>query len=88
MVAGLSDVVSTDSTTTNTTTCDKIPGNSIGPTQTQMESGTDDGPYVHVGVEVAGFAGFTNPSTVNFNNSHPEGVYWADINGDGIDDYV
>jgi len=70
------------------TTCNKISGASLGPFQTQMGSGSDDGAYVHVGVQVAGFAGFKNPSTVNFNNPFPEGVFWADIDGDGIDDYV
>ena len=48
-----------------------------------MGSGSDDGAYVHVSVQVAGFPGFTNPSTVNFNNSFVEGVFWADIDGDG-----
>ncbi|KAK4545949.1 hypothetical protein LTR36_002513 [Oleoguttula mirabilis] len=37
---------------------------------------------------VAGLAGFKNPSTVNFENPLPEGVFWADIDGDGTDDYV
>lgn len=68
--------------------CDKVPGAAIGPTQTQMGSGSDDGAYVHFGVQVAGIAGFNNPSTVNFDNPLPEGVFWADIDGDGIDDYV
>lgn len=81
---GVSDVVSGGSNTT----CDKLPGNAIGPTQTQMSSGSDDGPYVHIGTQVDGFAGFKNPPTVNFNNPLPEGVFWADIDGDGIDDYV
>jgi hypothetical protein len=62
------------------TTCDVVPGAALGPTQTQTESGSDDGAYVHVGVQIAGFAGFNNPL--------PEGVFWADIDGDGIDDYV
>jgi len=53
-----------------------------------MGSGSDDGAYYHVGTQVDGFAGFNNPSTVNFNNPLPEGVFWADIDGDGIDDYV
>lgn len=79
-----SDVVSGGSDTS----CDKVPGKAIGPTQTQMGSGTDDGPYVHVGTQVDGFAGFKNPSSVNFNNPLAEGVFWADIDGDGIDDYV
>ena len=70
------------------TTCNKISGASLGPFQTQMGSGSDDGAYVHVGVQEAGFAGFKNPSTVNFNNPFPEGVYWAVIDCDGIDDYV
>lgn len=82
-VAGVNDTV-----TGGDSTCDKVPGAAIGPTQTQMGSGSDDGAYVHVGVQVAGFAGFTNPSDVNFNNTHPEGVFWGDIDGDGIDDYI
>ncbi|KAK5111586.1 hypothetical protein LTR85_011815 [Meristemomyces frigidus] len=82
-VSGVSDIV-----TAGSTTCDKTPGASIGPTQTQMGSGSDDGAYVHIAAQVAGFAGFRNPSTVNFNNPLPEGVFWADIDGDGIDDYV
>lgn len=82
-VRGVSDEVSTGSST-----CDKIPGAAIGPTRTQMGSGSDDGAYHHIGTQVGGFAGFENPSTVNFNNSLPEGVFWADIDGDGIDDYV
>nr|OQO24051.1 hypothetical protein B0A51_05021 [Rachicladosporium sp. CCFEE 5018] len=83
-VSGVSDAVSTASGRT----CNKVPGASIGPTQTQMGSGSDDGAYHHVGTQVDGFAGFINPSTVNFNNPLPEGVFWADIDGDGIDDYV
>ncbi|KAK5731516.1 hypothetical protein LTR17_011314 [Elasticomyces elasticus] len=82
-VTGLSDTV-----TGGDTECDKIPGAAIGPTQTQTGSGSDDGAYTHVSTQVAGFAGFVNPSTVNFNNSRPEGVFWGDINGDGIDDYI
>lgn len=77
-MAGLSDAISDSN---GTTTCDKVPGAAIGPTQTQMGSGSDDGAYVHVGVYAGGFAGFAN-------NSDPEGVFWADIDGDGIDDYV
>ena len=53
-----------------------------------MGSGSDDGAYVHTSVYVGGFSGFNNPSTVNFNNPLPEGVFWADIDGDGVDDYV
>lgn len=83
-VSGVDDTVTTGAGNT----CDKVPGNAIGPTQTQNGSGSDDGAYVHVGTQVSSFAGFNNPSTVNFNNSHPEGVFWADIDGDGIDDYV
>jgi hypothetical protein len=81
-VAGLSDTV----TGSASNTCDKVAGAAIGPTLTQMGSGSDDGAYVHTGVQLAGFAGFNNPSTVNFNNPFPEGVFWADIDGDGIDD--
>lgn len=81
---GVSDVVSGGSNTT----CDKVPGVAIGPNQTQKESGTDDGAYVHVGTQVEGFAGFENPSSVDFDSPRPEGVFWADIDGDGIDDYV
>lgn len=62
-----------------TRTCDEIPGNALGPYQIQQGSGTDDGPYVHTGVGVGGFSGFTNPSYVGFNNPLPEGVYWADV---------
>lgn len=82
-VPGVSDIV-----TGGGTTCDKVPGGAIGPTQTQMGSGSDDGAYVHAGEQVLGFAGFTNPDTLNFNNSHPEGVFWGDVDGNGIDDYI
>ena len=75
-VSGVSDTV-----TTAPRTCDEIAGAAFGPTQTQMGSGSDDGPYVHQGAQIASFNGFTNPSTINFNNPLPEGVYWADING-------
>ena len=68
--------------------CDKVPGTAIGPIKTQMGSGTDDGLYVHASAQIDGFAGFKNPSGVNFDNPLPEGVFWADIDGDGIDDYV
>jgi len=81
-VSGLTDTV----TGSASNTCDKVAGAAIGPVLTQKGSGSDDGAYVHTGVQLAGFAGFTNPSTVNFNNPFPEGVFWADINGDGIDD--
>ena len=80
----ISDVVSGGSNDT----CDKVPGTAIGPTQTQMGSGTDDGAYVHASTQIDGFAGFNNPSNVNFDNPFPEGVFWADIDGDGTDDYV
>jgi len=80
----ISDVVSGGSNNT----CDKVPGAAVGPTKTQMGSGTDDGPYVHASTQVDGFAGSKNPSDVNFDNPLPEGVFWADIDGDGIDDYV
>ncbi|KAK5693162.1 hypothetical protein LTR97_010638 [Elasticomyces elasticus] len=83
VVPGLSDTVETGSNT-----CDKLPGAAIGPVQTQMGSGSDDGAYIHKSEYLGGFAGFTNPSTVNFNNSYVEGVFWADIDGDGVDDYV
>ena len=73
-VYGLSDTV-----TAGSTTCNKQPGSAIGPVQTQMGSGSDDGAYIHNSVYYGGFAGFTNPSTVNFNNPFPEGVFWADI---------
>ncbi|PVH79243.1 carbohydrate esterase family 3 protein [Cadophora sp. DSE1049] len=69
-------------------TCWKIPGNAIGPVKTQQGSGYDDGPYRHTGIPVGGFVGFNNPTPVGFNNPFEVGVYWADINGDGIDDYV
>lgn len=77
----ISDVVSGGSNDT----CDKVPGTAIGPTQTQMGSGTDDGAYVHASTQIDGFAGFNNPSNVNFDNPFPEGVFWADIDGDGTD---
>lgn len=47
--------------------------------QIQRGSGSDDGAYIHRSEYVGGFAGFTNPSTVNFDNPFPEGVFWADI---------
>jgi hypothetical protein len=53
-----------------------------------MGSGTDDGPYLHSSTQIDGFAGFKNPSDVNVDNPLPEGVFWADIDGDGTDDYV
>ncbi|KAK4897725.1 hypothetical protein LTR27_004497 [Elasticomyces elasticus] len=65
-VSGVSDTVSGGSTT-----CDKIAGAAIGPTQTQMGSGSDDGAYAHTGVQVDGFAGFKNPSGIDFNNPLP-----------------
>ena len=58
---GISDVVVPG------TTCDKVPGKSIGPVVTQKGSGLNDGPYVHTGVEVAAFRGTNNPDS--------EGVY-------------
>ena len=58
-------------------------GNAQGPFVTQKGSGRDDGPYVHSASSVGGFSGFNNPSGITFNNPLPEGVYWADINGDG-----
>jgi hypothetical protein len=76
-IPGLSDVVP------NSTTCDKTPGSSLGPYQIQLGSGVDDGPYVHVGVNVGGFSGFDNPASAGFDNPLPDGVYWADIDGDG-----
>lgn len=75
-VSGVSDTVSSGSTT-----CDKIPGAAIGPTQTQMGSGGDDGAYTHVGKQVDGFAGWKNPFPIDFNNPLPEGVFWGDIDG-------
>lgn len=76
-VAGVNDVV------IGGNTCWKVPGNAIGPVVTQKGSGTADGPYAHTGVQLAGFASFKNPASVGFDNPLPEGVYWADINGDG-----
>jgi lysophospholipase L1-like esterase len=78
VVAGVSD-----GSFPSSTTCDKIPGNAIGPVQTQMGSGQDDGPYVHTASHVGSFTGFNNPAGVLFGNPLPEGVYWADIDGDG-----
>ncbi|OWP06605.1 hypothetical protein B2J93_5084 [Marssonina coronariae] len=69
-------------------TCDKVPGNAVGPYTVQQGSGRDDGDYVHSASPAGDFSGFNNPSNVAFNNPLPEGVYWADINGDGVDDYV
>lgn len=69
-------------------TCDKIPAASLGRFQTQMGSGDDDGPYSHVGTQVGGFAGYQNPPSVGFDNAEHEGVFWADIDGDGTEDYV
>jgi hypothetical protein len=77
-VDGVSDVIPSGGST-----CDQNPGNAIGPYQTQLGSGTDDGAYAHTGVLVAGLNGFSNPASVGFNNTLPQGVYWADINGDG-----
>ncbi|KAK5700261.1 hypothetical protein LTR17_023067 [Elasticomyces elasticus] len=71
-VSGVSDTV-----TGGSTTCDKIAGAAIGPTQTQMGSGSDDGAYTHTGVQVDGFAGFKNPSGIDFNNPLPAGVFWG-----------
>ncbi|KAH8797345.1 hypothetical protein F5884DRAFT_815081 [Xylogone sp. PMI_703] len=70
------------------TTCDKVPGNAICGFKAQLGFGYDDGPFQHTATNVGSFTGFTNPSGVTFNNPYSEGVYWADINGDGIDDYV
>lgn len=86
-VAGLSDT-SFNNAGPGSTTCDKIPGQALGPYPAQKGSGSDDGPYVHSGASVGGFSGFNNPAGTGFNNPLPEGVYWADINGDGVDDYV
>lgn len=76
--AGSSD---SESSRKSNSICDKIPGASLGPYQTQMGSGTDDAPYAHVGVQLAGFSGHDV-------NSQSDGVFWADIDGDGVDDYV
>lgn len=78
-LSGVSDTVATGSTT-----CDKIPGAAIGPTQTQMGSGSDDGAYTHVGKQVDGFAGWNNPSPIDFNNPLPEGVFWGDVDGKNL----
>lgn len=77
-----------DTVIAGSTTCNKVPSAAIGPVQTQMGSGSDDGAYVHTGVYYDAFSGFTNPSTVKFNDPFPEGVFWANIHGDGTDDYV
>ncbi|KFY78640.1 hypothetical protein V499_02243 [Pseudogymnoascus sp. VKM F-103] len=74
-VTGLSDIV------VGGNTCQKTTSSSIGPVKTQQGSGFDDGRYVHTGVNVGTMTGFAG-------NTDAAGVYWADINGDGIDDYV
>ncbi|KAK2624027.1 hypothetical protein QTJ16_006661 [Diplocarpon rosae] len=84
-ISGLSDE---PKTTDPLKTCDKVPGNALGPYVTQRGPGSDDGDYLHSATSAGSFSGFDNPSSVGFNNPLPEGVYWADINGDGVDDYV
>lgn len=64
-------------------TCWKVPGNAIGPVKIQQGSGQSDGDYRHTGIHVDGFHGFKNPDSVGHNNPLPEGVYWADVDGDG-----
>jgi hypothetical protein len=44
-VAGLNDTVG-DGEGTKNTVCEKIPGNTVGPIQTQEGSGVDDGIYM------------------------------------------
>ncbi|PVH86852.1 carbohydrate esterase family 3 protein [Cadophora sp. DSE1049] len=61
-------------------TCDKTAGNEVGPYQIDAGSGRNDGDYVHSAVAGGGYLGVGNPA--------PSGVNWADINGDGLDDYI
>jgi lysophospholipase L1-like esterase len=58
------------------TTCQKVPGNAIGPIQTQRGSGETDGSYVHVPKFLGNF-GTSAVSITDWN-----ALYWADINGD------
>ncbi|KAL2074793.1 hypothetical protein VTL71DRAFT_8572 [Oculimacula yallundae] len=60
--------------------CDKSVGNEMGPYQIDGGSGRDDGPYIHSAVAGTTYLGVGNPAVA--------GVNWADINGDGLDDYV
>ena len=57
------------------TKCQKVPGNAIGPIQTQQGSGGNDGPYVHKGVEKPQFLWWQN-----INPASPPSaaqVFWA-----------
>ncbi|CZT02070.1 uncharacterized protein RAG0_09396 [Rhynchosporium agropyri] len=69
-----SDVVTADNK------CDKTVVNEVGPYQIDAGSGRDDGPYVHSAIAGGNYLGVGNPAAA--------GVHWADINGDGLDDYV
>ena len=76
-VAGLNDTA--DSSTIDTT-CEKVVGNAIGPIQTQVGSGTDDGNYVHYSLALGAL---DLPLDADGYAYDPAGVTWADINGDG-----
>jgi hypothetical protein len=60
-------------------------------TQRGSPSAKDDGPYVHVGVgkgKLAAPGELTSDSFKKYHYHDPAGVYWADLNGDGKDDYI
>lgn len=49
----------------------------------ELTSKSTDGPYVHASTQVSTIRGYDNPASLPYNNPFPEGVYWADIDGDG-----
>ncbi|KAH8586344.1 hypothetical protein B0O99DRAFT_702959 [Bisporella sp. PMI_857] len=70
------------------TKCQKVPGNAIGPIQTQQGSGGNDGPYVHKGVDHGKLLYWQGPPSSPQDVPVINGVFWADMNGDGYDDLV
>jgi hypothetical protein len=56
------------------TTCEKVPGNAIGPVKTQAGSGTSDGAYTH-GSQVSG-----TYNMINFGGGgNSSNLHWADV---------
>lgn len=75
-VAGINDVSAPNDSGIEDTKCQKIPGNAIGPIQTQQGSGTNDGGYVHAstskGIVIDWVPG-----------GYTSQVFWADLTGNG-----
>ncbi|KAK5734764.1 hypothetical protein LTR17_008695 [Elasticomyces elasticus] len=67
--------------TAGTSKCQKTTNNAKGPVRIAKGSGTNDGPYVHSSVEIDGI--INGPPGTSGGN-----IRWADIDGDGRDDYV